>query len=173
MHLMIDLETLSTDPRAVVLSVGAVLFDRDKVYSDFYREVEVDSQIRDGRHVMASTLAWWIDQGDNAKRVFTDTGDKRPLGIVLQELNLYVANHAPTIQVWANGASFDLPILATAYNDAQLAAPWRFYNERCYRTLKNMFPTPRRAISGTAHNARDDALAQALHLQEILQCVPQ
>ena len=32
MHLMIDLETLSTDPRAVVLSLGAVVFDHEDIH---------------------------------------------------------------------------------------------------------------------------------------------
>ena len=170
MHLMLDTETLSTDPRAVVLSIGAVLFDETTVHRMFYREVEVDPQLRGGRHVMASTLSWWVEQSDAAKRVFSDAEHKQPLVTVLQELNLFVGSEAPTVLAWANGAGFDLPILTTAYNDAGLPAPWRFHNERCFRTMKNLYPQVRGERRGVGHNALDDARNQAAQLVEILKC---
>jgi inhibitor of KinA sporulation pathway (predicted exonuclease) len=46
-----------------------------------------------------------------------------------------------------------------------MQAPWKFYNDRCYRTLKAMYPhikMPKR--TGTHHNALDDAISQVNHL---------
>jgi len=74
-------------------------------------------------------------------------------------------NEAP---IWANGASFDFPILAEAYRLSGTARPWHFRNERDYRTLKALWPdVPQPQRSGTHHNALDDAIHQATHLQMI------
>jgi hypothetical protein len=73
------------------------------------------------------------------------------------------------VLVWSNGASFDIPILNSAFNDVNVAAPWKFYNERCYRTMKNLYPDVpyARAEGSVAHNALHDARDQARHLQLI------
>ena len=62
---MIDLETLSTNPDAVVLTVGGVKFDPNstmKPYSEMYFRVDVDSQTQIGRNVMQETMDWWAQQ---------------------------------------------------------------------------------------------------------------
>ena len=64
-HAMIDLETLSTNPNAVILTLGAVKFDPYTVmkpYDDLYFRVDVDSQTEMGRDVMQDTLDWWGKQ---------------------------------------------------------------------------------------------------------------
>lgn len=69
---------------------------------------------------------------------------------------------------YGNGASFDLSILKAAYDAVGLKAPWKFWDERCYRTIKNDYsqiePDER---AGTHHNALDDAKFQALHAIKI------
>ena len=55
---MIDLETLSTNPNAVVLTIGGVKFDpksQMKPYDEMYFRVDVDSQTKMGRDVMQET----------------------------------------------------------------------------------------------------------------------
>src|SRR3972149_12090628 len=71
------------------------------------------------------------------------------------------------IEVWCNGASFDLAILETAYSNVMLPHPWKFYNEYDYRTMKRTFRVPKPPFQGTKHNALHDARTQALHLIEI------
>jgi len=64
-HAMIDLETLSTNPNAVILTVGGVKFDpttQMKPYSEMYFRVDVDSQTNMGRDVMQDTVNWWSKQ---------------------------------------------------------------------------------------------------------------
>jgi hypothetical protein len=41
--------------------------------------------------------------------------------------------------VWGNSARFDLGILANGYDKAGGKAPWHYRDERCYRTINNMF----------------------------------
>lgn len=43
-----------------------------------------------------------------------------------------------------------------------LELPWKFWNDRCYRTVSAGFP--RRQQTGTHHNALDDAISQTKHL---------
>ena len=172
MHLMIDLETLSTDPRAVILSVGAVKFSDTQILEEFYCELEVGPQMRQhNRLVSMDTISWWVGQGADARQVITGNGPKISLEEALYMLSEFIGTDAGKIEVWANGASFDLPILETAYADHELRAPWRFWNHRCYRTLKNLFPhIAAEARAEVAHNALSDARAQALHAQRLLRC---
>lgn len=169
MHLMLDLETLGTDPRSVILSIGAVFFTETEIGKKFYVELDADEQTEYfKRKVSMNTVAWWIDQDDDAKQLFSNP-DKKMFGIALSELHDFIGEEAATVEVWSNGASFDIPMLNTAFHDVGLPTPWRFYNERCYRTMKNLVPGVPKPDVGTKHNALDDALAQALHLQAIWQ----
>jgi len=68
--------------------------------------------------------------------------------------------------VWGNGASFDNVILSEAYRRIGSEAPWPFWKDRCYRTVKSMAVVPM-SRTGTHHNAIDDARDQALHLMTI------
>ena len=45
---------------------------------------------------------------------------------------------------------------------------WPYRNNRCYRTLKGLLPAIELERSGTHHNALDDAITQARHLQKIV-----
>ena len=62
---MIDLETLSTNPDATILTVGGVKFDpynHIEPSQGMYFRVDVDSQTEMGRDVMQDTLDWWATQ---------------------------------------------------------------------------------------------------------------
>jgi inhibitor of KinA sporulation pathway (predicted exonuclease) len=66
------------------------------------------------------------------------------------------------IALWGNGSDFDNVLLAQAYAAAKMDYPIRYYNNRCFRTLKNLglaVQEPQR--EGTFHNALDDAKHQA------------
>jgi len=178
--IMIDLETLGTTADAVILSIGAVRFDLDAgalfdapsgPNKFFYTAVELDWQ--PNRRIDADTLAWWMTQGDAAKRVFIDK-DKVVLSTALFNLHKWI-DPAPTTMptVWSNGADFDLPMLSHAYRAFNMTLPWAPYAARCYRTYKNL--PGARAIklerTGQRHNALDDAIDQARHLCAIHQAL--
>ena len=62
---MIDLETLSTNPNATILTVGGVKFDpytMAEPSQGMYFRVDVDSQTEMGRDVMQETVNWWSKQ---------------------------------------------------------------------------------------------------------------
>src|SRR5690349_1008177 len=75
-HCMVDLETLSTDPYAPILSIGAVRFrfDDKPIHPDdlFYQVVDLQSCMDLGLRPSASTIKWWAQQSDHARSVVND-----------------------------------------------------------------------------------------------------
>lgn len=169
-HIMLDLETLATGPDAVILSIGACRFnlDSNEVFygtedNSFYRAVNVDSQR--ARRISASTLEWWMAQSKEAQGVFTER--KVSLPKALLDFSVWMCGpgeRSPT--VWSNGADFDMPILAHAFEQVDILRPWAPYSGRCYRTYKNL--PGARAVKvmrlGEHHNALHDAVYQAHHV---------
>lgn len=167
---MIDLETLDTKPSAVITSIGAVRFDPYSTWVatwDFHIHVAVASQR--GRTIDAGTVIWWLRQSDAARSALViGQDDAADLTLALEALASFIdgAN-----EVWCNGASFDLPILASAYAGLGDKTPWDYWQERDLRTLKALHPQ-RIERAGTHHNALDDALHQARLVQHIMQFNP-
>lgn len=165
-HFSIDLETLGTRYNAPVISIGVVQFDPDtgKLGATFYREIDIDSAIKAGK-VSGSTLAWWAQQTDKARRVFGDK-NKVSLATALDELSTWLRGMAVTPKVWGNGAGFDITILEHAYENGcvGLKEAWHYTNVRDMRTLVEAARLgdaewPKR--EGVHHNALDDATYQA------------
>lgn len=166
-----DLETLSTNGDAAILSIGATAFNRDtgEIGPAFYIEVDVDDAIRHG-HVSGSTLAWWMSQSAEAKTVFSTAPESKSLlPTAMRQLAEFVTGvGGPDVRVWGNGSSFDVSILETAFRKTQSWAPmpWEFWNIRDMRTIVDVarevgFDTRRVPFVGVAHNAGADATHQA------------
>jgi len=62
--LMIDLETMSTSPRATILTLGAVKFDpfTDEFFDEMYIRIDIEEQEKVGREIDPNTLEWWGKQ---------------------------------------------------------------------------------------------------------------
>lgn len=175
-HIMVDLETLSTRTNARILSIGAVKFNTAQgVYAEFYRAVYAPpiEQLRlfntaGGFDVSHSTLEWWGGQSEEARKVFNDP-DALFIDSALMAFTSWALHHddKKDVKLWGNGASFDNAILSTAYALCGLEQPWAFWNDRCYRTVKNLHKDVPFLHTGTHHNALDDAISQACHLLEM------
>jgi DNA polymerase III epsilon subunit-like protein len=165
-NIMIDLETLATSTDAVILSIGAVKFNDDGVFDDkcLYAVCSTDSQLE--RHISQSTLVWWMEQGDAAKRVFSDP-NKMTLEEALHEVKAYIDRD--DYLLWSNGADFDIPILNHALKHAGLEPMVKHWNHRCFRTMKEEYKMVQKPpFDGTQHNALMDAIHQAKWLCDIL-----
>jgi len=131
---MFDIETAGRGPHAAIVSVACVLFDPDLGTCDerpYYGAVDLhDPQI--GVPDM-DTLAWWLDQDpDVMRREFHDQ-PRFPLRRVLTQAFTY-AEH--TVEVWSKAPTFDLRLLREAGQRCEVAWPWEFRADRCYRTLR-------------------------------------
>lgn len=169
-HIMVDLETLDTAVHGVILSIGAVKFNEQNIADDaFYRVVTIESNLAEGRTISPSTLTWWMDQSEGARAVFkTPKAEQVALEQALDEFRTWGGSPLQWEQnkVWGNGSDFDCAMIAHAYHHA--GPPWKFWNTRCYRTIKSMESAKPIKLTGpVAHNALADAIAQAKHLQAI------
>lgn len=163
-HIMLDLETLGSTPGSVILSIGACEFADGKIASEFYRRIDPESCIRAGLHVDIDTVLWWMKQSDDARLELTKVGDE--IEYVLDAFRIWVFDEKVCC-MWGNGAAFDNVLLAEAYRKCGIELPWKYSNDRCYRTIKSLHPEIEIERTGTHHNALEDAKSQALHLMRI------
>ena len=172
-HVMVDLETLGTVPGCVILSIGAVYFDEKGLGEEFYRPVSRLHSTSLGLKVDQGTVQWWARQSPEARQVLraAEAKDAPTLHDTLSEFHAYLKLRT-NVKLWGNGADFDNPILACAYEAAEMKQTWIAWNGRCYRTLKNIAPGPKLVRVGTHHNALDDAKSQALHAIELFKLHP-
>ena len=168
---MIDLETMGTGHLAPIVAIGAVLFDIEAgaIGERFYTAVDLASAVENGAVIYPGTVLWWLKQGDEARAAIS-TANAMHINVALMQFSGWIRDHSnhDTVRVWGNGASFDNPILAQAYRAAGMPQPWRYFNDRCYRTVKAMHPHVPMERQGTHHNALDDAESQARHLLAML-----
>lgn len=158
---MIDLETLGINNAPVIVSIGAVKFCKAGILNEFYVTVSPQSCMDMGLKMDVSTVIWWMGQSKAAKEVFT--APNFLLQTALLKFNEWFG-FGKDYPVWSNGATADLVWLSSAYRHTNIKNPWSFRSERCYRTIRNLFPDIRVPDTGVSHNALDDAKYQALTL---------
>jgi len=182
-HVMLDIETLGNDSNAAILSIGAAFFDPSNghIGHTFYQTVKLSSCQYYGLNVDASTIEWWMQQSKAARAIFTDT-ERVSLKEALTNLSLFMANNTSEGKqplVWGNGPSFDNVIITNAYRKTRIKTPWKYYNDRCVRTMVaigraiGIDPKKELPLEGTAHNALDDAIHQAKYVSIIYQAITQ
>lgn len=164
MNIMLDLETLGNKPGSVIASIGAVKFGGGKIIDEFYRRIDLQSCVDIGLTMDVSAIVWWLEQGEEARKEITEIGEH--IGIVLSEFSVWVSIDEAII--WGNGANFDNNLLSIAYDKAKIQRPWKYSNDRCYRTVKALYPDIQIVREGVFHNALNDARSQAKHLMQIL-----
>ncbi len=167
-HVMLDLETMGLGTDAAIISIGAVRMDLEKgiLGGVFYRSVNLKSVVRGGGKLEAETVMWWLQQSEEARKALTGD-DSVLIEVALKEFADWMREH-PVEGLWGNGAAFDNVVLEGAYLRLSRTPPWTYKMNRCYRTMRAMFPeVEAEAFTGVAHNALDDAKHQAQHLCRI------
>lgn len=173
---MIDIETLDNTTTAAIASIGAVWFEPrgGRLGNTFHMHVDLGDCQRHGLTIGADTVLWWLKQSGDAQAALSNGQiDAAPLVTALEAMQAFICDGVPyPDEIWCNGASFDLPILANAYRAIGWQTPWPFWRERDLRTLKGLHPEQRLERTGLAHHALDDAIHQARLVQHILQTNP-
>ena len=170
--LMIDTETAGLPPSGALMSIGAVFFDlhTQALGPEFNATIHLASSVKAGGQMDAGTVLWWLRQGDAARKAVAYGG--QPIDKVLTDFTAFIEQHCRVedVRPWANASTFDLTIINSAYRNLGMKTPWHFTNERCFRTVRNMYPQveydPGEKGEG-AHNALADAKFQAQHLFKI------
>jgi hypothetical protein len=168
MDVMLDLETLSTRPESVILTIGAVKFDPfgDTVDTDngLYYRVDVDEQLAMDRHILDSTVEWWGNQDPEVREEAMGDQDRVSLEEMTRGLNRFLVG---VENIWCQGPAFDVVILENLYRQLVKPTPWQFWQISDSRTLFKTHGDPRDKNRKAAHNALMDCYYQAIAVQEI------
>lgn len=160
-NIVVDIETLSLQSDAAILSIAAVPFNPhglvgnhpsfDKVFdvypkggeetlSPFYEVINATTCALAGMHIDMETCLWWSKQDESAKAELL-AREPMNIGAAMNAFHNYIESikkaHDAEVIVWAQGSDFDFPILTNAYRkvmkDAKL--PWHYRNKRDARSI--------------------------------------
>jgi len=171
MHIMLDLETLSSSSNAAIIAIGAVRFDMTNMQIEldntFYRTISPKSAQQSGGEIDGNSVLWWFMQPEEARAEFI--GDSNAsIESALNDFSKWV-RETPCEGIWAHGSYFDNVVLSNAYLRLKRTPPWDFFElNRCYSTVAYMHPEIPFVKEGIEHHALHDAISQAKHLCEIL-----
>jgi exodeoxyribonuclease VIII len=180
-HVMIDFESLSLKENAVLLSLGACVFDpaTGEIGETFY--CPIDPRTQHGRDINADTVVWWLGQDQAARDKIVESvaaanaletgeaGDEvyedaaLPINHVAMAFNGWIESLGGDVECWSNGA-VDHIWLNSMFEYCGFKNPIPFWKQRDYRTLKALYPTTKLDFAGVAHDSLDDAIHQAKHL---------
>lgn len=174
---MIDTETLDTRPSAVIIAIGATFFEplTGKLGKTWYREIDLKDAMAKNRTVCADTITWWMKQSNIARNIFTGDIKKESLKDTLLSFTKFVQqdNNPRNIKLWANDPAFDTIKLQENYIATGISWPFEFWNNRCCRTIKCLYPNKlfKQWLDNNprvgAHNALDDAIYQVQYISHI------
>lgn len=165
----VDIETLGTKPGSVVLSIGAVPFNLERVSSNgLIVAPSIMEQLIVGLEADVNTLAWWGKQSPEARERVRQTPTVEPLKALLMLQDLVEECCTSDVRVWMKGPSFDGVHLAALADAVGGELPWRYWQERCVRTICDGVTEPERG--DVQHCAYDDALHQAKWVRDALLC---
>ena len=175
-HVMLDLETAGRPPDGAIVQIGAAAFEPlgTGVLDTFSRRVSLRSAVAGGGTLNAASIQWWLGEDDEVRRhVFGVGAEPRdapiPLDDALHAFSFWYKSVAG-VRIWANGTTFDMPILESAYQRRGFRVPWSYRDVRDMRWFRDVVPhSVTNAIyssrEGLAHDAESDAVVQARVVQ--------
>lgn len=170
----IDMETLSTEHNAALLSIGAVIcdFNTGQQVDTFYANITPESSIAAGLDVSESTKAWWAKQGQAAQDVLSV--DQRPLRDVLVDFTQWLAGHGVQYAI-GNGPRADNQWLESACKAVGMQSPIKYWGDLDMRTLTFIgthilgLDHWHNTFKGVKHNALHDAINEAEFCNAVFQ----
>lgn len=168
-HYVIDLETLGQKAPAPIVAIGCVRIDGLTITGERYWQIDLASAMAHGGVPDASTITWWLQQGDEARREIDGSTPGLDLPRALEQVAEFMLEQDGERLVWGNGATFDNVILRRAFDDCAIEAPWPFWHDRDLRTILGLYPEAKaREFEGVKHHALHDARHEARMLIDAL-----
>lgn len=173
-HVMLDLETMGNKSNSAIVSIGAVEFNIETGETDkeFYEVIDLQSCLDVNLKINASTLYWWFKQSEQAQNEIAKGG--KSIKFVLNKFSSWFSCFENEVQIWGNGARFDIGILEDAYvTCGYQQMPWNFRNERDLRTLVSFAPEIKINVFNSLkndmieHNPIDDCKIQIAYASKI------
>lgn len=178
---VIDIETEAKSPDAAIGSIGAALVDlaapEKGIIDTFYTGCQ---RPQTGRVSETGTMEWWRNQKDQNPTAWNAMFVQPRAGTLEQALQGLAstlqqwAGESGRIQVMGNGPEFDNVILAHAFDQYQIPAPWHFRANQSLRTavlfgrvFLGIDPKYSQGGPTIPHHAKYDAMHEAGYLLEI------
>lgn len=176
-HIMIDIETMSTQADGAVLSIGLCEFHPN---TGIGRTLEVrntgEAQREIGRHFDPNTIAWWGRQSPEARAKLIEEPIFDKAKDMMLPVAAFIKNSASSQwdrNVWAKSPTFDLILMRDLAKQVDVKWPGHFAREYCVRTML-MIAKARgwhdilAMEPEIAHGALSDAVHQAEQMIEIM-----
>ena len=170
---MVDIETLGTKPGSVILTIGAIKFDRSTPVPDlgkmdtFYRRIRTNSCIKIGMTSDRGTELWWSKQDPEIQYEALVAPDRVSIKRALKDFTEWFGDCA---HIWSHGDDFDCVLMESAYRLLGQKAPWSFPNTRDTRTLYDIGNVQLNSLPQNAkHHALHDCYRQIIGVQKALQ----
>lgn len=180
-HVVLDLETLSVNNNAMIISIGAVsLSNQLNITGYFYMPVKLRKLISNDFAVDVSTFNWWMQQSKDAIDAL-DLIDGHFISQVIPQFCLWLGVQPMSMnkttpklktKLWGNGPEFDNIILKNAFDRVSVVWPFSYNSVQSLRTLRYIndtldldaeFPEPY-----IKHHALYDAESEAIYLQNVM-----
>jgi 3' exoribonuclease, RNase T-like len=167
-NLMIDLETLSQEVDAVIVTIAAVKFSFDHQETEsFIVNIDPRDSKSLGMRLSNDTLEWWRKQKPEAMKAWMNS----PYSV--EEAGTQFLDFiglCKDVNIWAQGIDFDMPIIKNMLKAVDKKVPWGYWTQCDCRTLFTIanFNTKNAPRVGDYHNAVDDCLTQISWLRTVL-----
>ena len=161
-EVMIDIETFSCKPNAMIATIGAVKFQSStgKIQEQYYEKIKINDKDIEFFHQSMDTLLWWKKQSKESNTDIFCKDGRIELKDALVKLCDFIPKEA---KIWAKGPDFDCVILSTAFEYYGLEIPWFYWNKRDLRTLmdiSNSKDADFQHLLVNRHNALQDCIHQ-------------
>lgn len=169
-HIMFDIETMGLLPSAALTQVGVIAFKQvgvsNEVLSEQVFNVSPDHWGDNGRSFSGSTVAWWFNQAEAARKSIT-SGLLSQKSVV-EAFHRFVSNNLDKEEgfIWSKG-NLDIIVMEDLFRVHGLPCPWKYWQVRDLRTLL-WIADPKLERTGVQHDALDDARFQLRQLEESL-----
>ena len=174
---MVDIETMSTENNAHILTIGAIKFQRKGALPSlgdmdtFYRRISFSSNEELEMHKSSDTIRWWMEQGEEAREEAFGGKDRSHLKNALSDFCEWFGGAR---FVWGHGATFDVIIINEALKRCGMEPPYKFWDIRDTRTAYDLrhvsLNKHRRSVQEKSenvhHHALDDCYVQISALKE-------
>lgn len=161
---MLDIETLGVGVRAAVLSAGAVTFNPVTGKIGEKELFLFDPTQQPERNIEFRTMVWWMEQSDEAKAHWKNANFPR----IGNEVNRFCNFGTKFVDSkwWACGPHFDMSITESLLADEGMSPPWKFWNVRDTRTIRDHIHQDSLPKNEGAHDPIADCLYQIAQVVE-------
>ena len=134
MNCMVDIETLGTSPTSSILAIAAVKFEFGSDATEkFSVNIDPKSSKAFGMTVDQDTVNWWKEQKPEALKAFM--ANQTDIESALDSFLEFIGPKTNHMVFWANGSTFDFPIIENSLKATGRQIPWKYWNIRDARTV--------------------------------------